>query len=120
LIDNAIMYLEDFHFDGLRYDEVTVIAQNGGQRFCRDLTSTLRYRAPATVQIAEYWNWDRALPVQENGLGFDATWSDGLRIAIRSVLAGAAQGQSAPISWNPVRDALRLAPGFPAMWKSVV
>jgi 1,4-alpha-glucan branching enzyme len=120
LIDNAIMYLEDFHFDGLRYDEVTVIAQNGGQQFCRDLTSTLRYRAPATVQIAEYWNWDRALPVQENGLGFDATWSDGLRIAIRSVLAGAAQGQSAPISWDPVRDALRLPPGFPAMWKSVV
>jgi 1,4-alpha-glucan branching enzyme len=120
LIDNAIMYLDEFHFDGLRYDEVTVIAQNGGQRFCRDITSTLRYRRPAAVQIAEYWNWDRALPVQENGLGFDAAWGDGLRLAVRSVLAGAAQGSSASLNLDVVRDALRLPPGFPAMWKTVV
>ncbi|TPQ28551.1 1,4-alpha-glucan branching protein [Bradyrhizobium guangdongense] len=120
LIDNAIMYLDDFHFDGLRYDEVTVIAKNGGQRFCRDITSTLRYRRPAAVQIAEYWDWDRALPVQENGLGFDAAWNDGLRGAIRSVLGSAAQGASASLNLDPVRDALRLPPGYPAMWKAVV
>ena len=120
LIDNAIMYLEDFHFDGLRYDEVTVIAHNGGENFCRDITSTLRYRRPSAVHIAEYWGWDRALPVQENGLGFDAAWGDGLRLAIRSVLAGAAAGALASLNLDPVRDALRRPPGFPAMWKTIV
>jgi 1,4-alpha-glucan branching enzyme len=120
LIDNAIMYLDDFHFDGLRYDEVTVIAQNGGDRFCRDITSTLRYRRPAAVHIAEYWNWDRALPVQENGLGFDAAWGDGLRLAVRSVLADAARGASAALNLDPVRNALGLPVGFPARWKTVV
>lgn len=120
LIDNATMYLDDFHLDGLRYDEVTVTAQNGGQQFCRDITSTLRYRRPDAVQIAEYWNWDRALPVQANGLGFDAAWGDGLRRAIRSVLASAAQGASASLNLDPVRDAVRLQPNFPARWKTVV
>lgn len=120
LIDNAIMYLEDFHFDGLRYDEVTVIAGNGGRRFCHDITSTIRYRKPSAIQISEYWNWDRALPVQNDGLGFDATWSDNLRIAIRSSLAAAAQGRNSIVDLDSVRDALRLPQGFPAMWKSVV
>jgi 1,4-alpha-glucan branching enzyme len=114
------MYLDDFHFDGLRYDEVTVISGAGGQQFCRDITSTLRYRKPQAIQIAEYWNWDRALPVQQNGLGYDAALSDRLRIAVRAVLAQAAQGGSAELNWDPVRDALRLPDGFRALWRSVV
>lgn len=120
LIDNAITYLDDFHFDGLRYDEVTVIAGNRGQEFCRELTSTLRYRRPDAIHIAEYWNWDRALPVQDGGLWFDAAWGDGFRLAMRSVLGDAARGGSAALNLDPLRDALRLPQGFPAMWKTVV
>jgi 1,4-alpha-glucan branching enzyme len=119
LIDNAATYFDDFHFDGLRYDEVTVIASNGGQRFCRDLTSTLRYRKPEAVHIAEYWNWDRALPVEAGGLGYDATWSDGLRNAVRGAISAAAQGQTAYVNLDPLRDALLRPEGFPAIWKSV-
>lgn len=36
------------------------------------------------------------------------------------MLAGAAAGASASLNLDPVRDALRLPPGFPAMWKTVV
>jgi hypothetical protein len=54
LIDNGSMYLDGFHFDGLRYDEVTVIHFNGGDQLCRDLTSTLRYQKPDAIHIAEY------------------------------------------------------------------
>jgi 1,4-alpha-glucan branching enzyme len=119
LIDNAATYFDDFHFDGLRYDEVTVIAQNGGRQFCRDLTSTLRYRKPNAVQIAEYWNWDRALPVENGGLGFDAAWSDVLRNAVRGAIGASAQGQAAHVNLDLVRDALFGQAGFPALWKSV-
>jgi 1,4-alpha-glucan branching enzyme len=120
LIDNARMYLDEFHIDGLRYDEVTVIHHSGGDRFCRDITSTLRYQKPAAIQIAEYWDWDSATPVVDGGLGFDATWDDKLRDAIRGAVAAAAVGASAPVDLNPIRDALGRRAGFPAAWKSVI
>ena len=74
LIHNAMMLLDEFHVDGFRYDEVSVIHNNDGSRFCRDLTSSLRYAKPGAIQIAEYWNWDRAKAVEPapDGLGFDA------------------------------------------------
>jgi 1,4-alpha-glucan branching enzyme len=120
LIDNAAIYFDDFHFDGLRHDEVTVTAQNGGKRFCADVTSTLHFRKPAAIQIAEYWNWDRALPVEDGGLGFDAAWNDALRYAVRGAIQASAAGQSAYVSLDPVRDALFRPAGFPAIWKSVM
>ena len=90
LIDNARFFLEEYRADGIRYDEVTVMHHHGGDRFCRDLSSTLRYLRPDAIQIAEYWDWDRAFPVTPApaGLGFDAALGDGLRDACRGGRAG--------------------------------
>ena len=55
LIDNGKSLLQEYHVDGLRYDQVTVIAESGGWYFAQDLTNTLRFVKPAAVQIAEYW-----------------------------------------------------------------
>jgi 1,4-alpha-glucan branching enzyme len=78
LIDNALFWLNECRVDGIRYDEVTVIHHHGGDRFCRDLTGTLRYAKPEAIQIAEYWDWDRAFAVTRPpvGLGFDAALGD--------------------------------------------
>lgn len=121
LIDNARMFLDEFHVDGFRYDEVSVIRDNGGDPFCRDLTATLRYHKPGAIHIAEYWNWDRATPVLPlpGGLGFDAALSDGLRQAIRGAIGAAAAGRSAFVNLDSVRDALRRPAAFPAAWKAV-
>jgi 1,4-alpha-glucan branching enzyme len=120
LIDNARAYYDHFHLDGLRYDEVTVTHWNGGDRFCRDITSTLGFHNRGAIQIAEYWDWDRAKPVEPGGLGFDAALDDRLRKEVRSVLAQVAVGKDAPVNLDPVRDALRPAPGFPqGAWRSV-
>jgi 1,4-alpha-glucan branching enzyme len=67
LIDNGKSLLQEYHVDGLRYDQVTVIAESGGWYFAQDLTNTLRYVKPEAVQIAEYWDNDpgivgKALP----------------------------------------------------------
>jgi 1,4-alpha-glucan branching enzyme len=91
LLENAAMFLDEYHADGLRFDEVTVIDDNAGRGFCQDLTSTLRYRTPSAVLIAEYWNnerWRAVVPVPE-GMGFDLGYADGLRDGIFSVLAQA-------------------------------
>ena len=42
LIDNAVALAAEFHADGFRYDEVSVIDRYGGWRFCQDLTGTVR------------------------------------------------------------------------------
>jgi 1,4-alpha-glucan branching enzyme len=99
LIDNARMFLTEYHCDGLRFDEVSVIDRRGGWAFCQEMTSALRRVKPSAVQIAEYWAEFRWLAVQRppDGMGFDAGYADGLRDAVRGVLAAAATGASAPV-----------------------
>jgi 1,4-alpha-glucan branching enzyme len=47
LIQHALTMLGEYHVDGLRCDEVSIIVDHQGQRFCRDLTRTRALRAPA-------------------------------------------------------------------------
>ncbi|HET7343786.1 MAG TPA: alpha amylase C-terminal domain-containing protein [Methylomirabilota bacterium] len=122
LIDNARFYVDEYHVDGFRYDEVTVIDRFGGWSFCQDLTSTLRFLEPGLPQIAEYWQPDQSWvvrPVGEGGAGFDSVWADGLRDAVRAALAAAARGRDAVVDLDAVAGALRARPGFAAAWQSV-
>jgi 1,4-alpha-glucan branching enzyme len=119
LLENAAMFLDEYHADGLRFDEVTVIDDNAGRGFCQDLTSTLRYRTPSAVLIAEYWNnerWRAVVPVPE-GMGFDLGYADGLRDGIRSVLAQAGGGD-APVDLGPIRTGLQRPWGYPHAWQT--
>jgi 1,4-alpha-glucan branching enzyme len=108
LIDNARFYIDECHVDGARYDEVSAISNHGGDDFCRRLTETVRATNPAAIQIAEYWNGDRARAVQPppGGLGFDAELADGLRDAVRGLVQQASFGISAPLDFAAVCDGL--------------
>ena len=121
LIDNATTLLEEYRIDGFRYDEVSVASDHGGDAFLRDLAGTVRYARPAAIQIAEYWNWDRARAVTPPpaGLGFDAALADGLRDAVRAAVSQAAGGAQADVDLDRVRDALAPPAGFPAAWTAV-
>jgi 1,4-alpha-glucan branching enzyme len=122
LIDNAVTLLSEYHADGLRYDEVTVIDQHGGWSFCQQLTETVRFARPAAVQIAEYWSGDQQYavrPISQGGAGFDYAWSHALCYGMRAVLAQAAGGASAFVDLSPIRDALRLAADFGGRARSV-
>jgi 1,4-alpha-glucan branching enzyme len=122
LIDNARFYTDEYHVDGFRYDEVTVIDHFGGWRFCQDLTGTLHFLRPAGPQIAEYWNPDQSWvirPTDQGGAGFDAVWHDGQREAIRGAIAQAAGGRDARVDLDAVRDRLYPPPGFSAAWRAV-
>ncbi len=121
LIDNAGFFLREYRIDGIRYDEVRVIENNGGRDFCQHLTETVRATNPAAIQIAEYWNPDRpsAIAAPPGGLGFDAELGDGLRDALRGLLGQAAGGASAPIDLSAVANGLTTPAGFPAAWCAV-
>jgi 1,4-alpha-glucan branching enzyme len=121
LIDNARFFLTEFRIDGIRYDEVRVIENNGGRLFCQRLTDTVRATNPAAIQIAEYWNADRAnaLHAPPGGLGFDAELGDGLRDALRDLLKQASAGGWAPLNLAAVANSLVAPAAIPEGWRLV-
>lgn len=123
LIDNARFFVQEYHIDGLRFDQVSVIVQqnsNDGWRFCQDLTSTVRFTDPTASQTAEYWpvNPWVARDRSEGGAGFDGTWHDGLRLSVRAAITQAAGGGSAAVDLDRIAANLH-APDFPRAWKAV-
>jgi 1,4-alpha-glucan branching enzyme len=120
LIDNAKFLYEEYHIDGLRFDEVSVIDHFGGWATCQDLTSTLRAEKPDAVQIAEYWPVNSFVVKDRGagGAGFDATWTDGVRDSVRSVIASAAAGASAQVAMHAVADAITNT-SLPNRWRAV-
>jgi 1,4-alpha-glucan branching enzyme len=123
LIDNARFFIDEYHVDGFRYDQVTVIdRQNAGSgwQFCQSLNRTLNALDPSAINIAEYWGPEPAAvrPAANGGAGFHANWHDGLRRTVRGVLEQAAGGAFVPLSWQGVVDQLR-AGGFPDAWRAV-
>jgi len=120
LTDNALLLLREYHIDGLRFDQVTVMDEHGGWRFCQDLSRAVREAKPAAVQIAEYWGNERWRAVAEppSGMGFDAGYSDVLRQAIRRVIEQAALGAGAAIDFDRLRGALEFSHALPGRWRT--
>jgi 1,4-alpha-glucan branching enzyme len=121
LIDDACECLQEFHIDGIRYDNVGIIDENGGGRFCQDLTSTVRFVKPQAIQTAEYWAGDRAAAIRPSpaGLGFDAAWGDRLRDSIRSAIAQASNGRDAFVDIDALAAAFDTPAGFGDAWRIV-
>ena len=118
LIDNGTMLLEEYHLDGLRYDQVTVIDEHGGWFFCQDLAETSRYVKSSAVQIAEYWGSERRKGVagRPDGMGFDVGYSDTLRNNLGGAIEESTGGSSAHVNLDRVRDALRMTYKDPGRW----
>jgi 1,4-alpha-glucan branching enzyme len=123
LIDNARFFLEEYRVDGFRFDEVSVIDRLGygrGWDFCQELTRTLRSVRPGLILHAEYWpvNPWVVKDEHEGGAGFDTTLTDGLRIALRNVLAAAARLDDEPLPMTALAD--QLAPAYLRdLWRGV-
>ena len=120
LIDNAAYYYQEYRVDGFRFDEVSVMDRFGGWSTCQDMTDTLRYLQPSAPLIAEYWpvNPYVVRPRPQGGAGFDATWHDGLRSAVRGVLSQVAAGANAAINLDPVASNLYPS-AMPDAWRGV-
>jgi maltooligosyltrehalose trehalohydrolase len=97
-IDNALMWLRDYHFDGLRLDAVHAFVDLSATNFLEQLASevdTLEATAGRhLVLIAESdLNDPRVVRSREaHGFGIDAQWSDDFHHALHSVLTGERSG----------------------------
>ena len=92
LCDDALMWLRDFHIDGLRLDAVHAMVDRSAIHFLEQLSAEVKALAAATgrelVLIAESdLNDPRIVTVREaGGYGIDAQWSDDFHHALFSVL----------------------------------
>jgi 1,4-alpha-glucan branching enzyme len=93
--DNALMWIEEFHMDGLRFDATLYIRTIDGLgtdlpegwELMRSLTTTIHERHPGTILIAEDLQGDTAITTNGNGgAGFDAQWDSGFVHSVRHML----------------------------------
>jgi 1,4-alpha-glucan branching enzyme len=115
------MFLDEYHVDGFRFDEVTVIDRHdGGWRFCQDLTATLRFHKPAATLIAEYWGEQRwlALWSPPDGMGFHLGYADLLRNRVRDLLGEVARGAEASVDMGQLRPALERPQNAAFAWQA--
>ena len=97
-IENALMWLRDYHFDGLRVDAVHELVDNSACHFAEELTSAVR---ELSVELGRYLvviaesdlNDPRVVRPQElGGYGMDAQWSDDFHHSLHAVLTGERSG----------------------------
>lgn len=92
--DNALMWLRDYHFDGLRLDAVHAYMDRSAIHFMEQLAGEVRALEAQTgrqyVVIAESdLNDPRLVRAPEaGGYGMDAQWSDDFHHAIFALLTG--------------------------------
>lgn len=97
-IENAVMWLRDYHFDGLRVDAVHSFIDRSATHFLEQLEEEVRALSNHTgrhyVVIAESdLNDPRLVTAREaGGYGLDAQWSDDFHHALWSVLTGETRG----------------------------
>jgi maltooligosyltrehalose trehalohydrolase len=96
--DNALMWLRDYHFDGLRLDAVHAILDTSAQQFLEQLKLEVEKLSAELKRnlflIAESdLNDPRLLlPRARGGYNLDAQWSDDFHHALHTILTGEKNG----------------------------
>jgi len=98
ILDNALMWLDDFHVDGLRLDAVHALVDTAIPHILQELAQeadalSAHVGRPLTL-IAESDMNDASLvaPREANGLGLAAQWSDDYHHALHVALTGETSG----------------------------
>ena len=91
-IDNALMWLRDYHFDGLRLDAVHELIDRSAMHFLEQLSrevedlSAALGRALFLIGETDLNDPKFVTPREANGYGLDAQWSDDFHHALFTLL----------------------------------
>lgn len=93
-IENALMWVSEYHVDGLRLDAIHAIVDTTAEPFLARLTEAAHARADQLQRqiylIAESDRDDRRIldSATENGFGFDAIWNEDFHHPLHVMLTG--------------------------------
>jgi maltooligosyltrehalose trehalohydrolase len=112
IIDNALMWLSDFHVDALRLDAVHALVDDSDVHLLSALSrevevlATQVHRPLSLVAESDLNEPVLVLPRECGGRGMTAQWSDDFHHALHTLLTGESQGYYADFALDPF-DALR-------------
>jgi len=98
IVDNAVMWLRDYHLDGLRLDAVHALTDNRAVHLLEQLAADVRALSASLnrqlVLIAESDANDPRLVTssEAGGYGLTGQWNDDFHHALHAVLTGERQG----------------------------
>lgn len=98
ILDNAVMWLRDFHVDGLRLDAVHALKDRRGLHILQELAETVgalsaHLGRPLTLIAESDLNDARLVTAREaGGYGLDAQWDDDYHHALHVALTGETSG----------------------------
>jgi malto-oligosyltrehalose trehalohydrolase len=117
-VHNALYWLEEFHFDGLRLDAVHAIHDSAQPDILAEIAQAVRTGPGAErhvhLVLENDDNHARHLrPKAASGIGYDAQWNDDIHHALHVLLTGEDDGYYADYADHPLAHLGRcLAEGF--------
>jgi len=107
ITDNALMWLRDYHVDGLRLDAVHALADDSDEHLLAELAREVdvlatKVRRPLSLIAESDLNQPAMVTPREcGGLGMTAQWSDDFHHALHTLLTGESQGYYADFAADP-------------------
>lgn len=109
---NAAYWLEDFGFDGLRFDAIHALATDGAETFLRELAGACRAVRPDAFLVLENHDNIAEWLIREDTL-YTAQWNDDWHHALHVLGSGETTGYYAPYATDATAAAARaLGQGF--------
>ena len=114
VLDNAVMWLRDFHADGLRLDAIHAIVDHSEPPIVTEIVQEVRAlerelgRSCVVIAESEHANPDLVQP-PPRGHGLDAVWFDDWHHALHALLTGEREGYYA--DFGTVDDVVRAMTG---------
>ena len=106
IIDNALMWLQDYHVDGLRLDAVHALVDNRAMHLLAELTAEVEVLSahlgrPLTLIAESDLNDPRLITSREaGGYGLSAQWSDDFHHVLHVALTGETSGYYADFGFD--------------------
>jgi len=107
IVDNALMWLRDYHVDGLRLDAVHALADDSATHLLEELAAEVdglsaAVRRPLTLIAESDLNDPRLVtPREAGGYALTAQWLDDFHHAVHTLLTGESQGYYADFAADP-------------------
>jgi maltooligosyltrehalose trehalohydrolase len=108
IVDNALMWLRDYHVDGLRLDAVHALADDSDEHVLSQLSREVdvlatHVRRPLSLIAESDLNQPAMVTPREcGGLGMTAQWSDDFHHALHTLFTGEGQGYYADFAADPL------------------